>query len=768
MKTALSLTRPPAAEPARPNASPTPAPANGAGGADPRFRLDSRFDARSGAGLRLPKLPDLKGFWDRHVERPFAMGRDGFVAVDARGQVVGGRPPSARVRDHDFPGTRLDPLVEIISDAEPRDVTFRLPGGRRFTTRTDDAGATTLPLNELARGDLSTGVDPRRGGLVTAQVETPNGTGDESNVLVLPQDYDGPIFICDIDDTLRDTKVVDLATGKTQRPIDGARELLQSVAGKGIPIVYLSAGPDRIRPGNEAFLDQLPRGVFLDRDGLGLKDLDPRGDAQARQQALYKSAAIAQLKNTFRSAQLFGLGDDKYGDAMAYTRQGVRAYIHDVIPGNDHLPADFDGVLTRDYSAGFRRQVGQELDAAIARSASYGGTPAPDNWMGRMSSLLDGLTGTRATAGNAVTPLIDGDEAFPEILKAIDGAQRSLYYEVFQFHGDHKVTKEITDRLIAAHQRGVKVRVALDAYGSELTPWGGNESVERLRAAGIEVASYNPIDSLQDLDIHRDHRKVVIADNQTAFVGGMNTGDQYFGPDTPWRLHDAFVRIQGPAVADVVSHFYDSWGESGGSAVPAAEQRIPPPPPPPAGGGTKTRIIAHEPHQDRNIRAAYLAMFDSARERINVENTFPMSDDLVDSLSAAAQRGVEVRYIVAPGGDVVSTIARKNYQRLLDAGVHIYVYPGPIHTKSISVDGKIASIGSSNVDNMALHRDREIVALVEDPAWVQKLDARLFDRDVVGDGKGRKTVELPRTLDEPFWTRLKNWVVHTVVPDSYE
>src|SRR5262245_44592980 len=111
MKTALSLARPPAADPERPSTSPSLAPASApatAGG----FRLDSRFDARSGAGLKLPKL-DIKGWWDRHVERPFAMGRDGFVAVDAKGQVVGGRPPSARVRDHDFPGTRLDPLVEI-------------------------------------------------------------------------------------------------------------------------------------------------------------------------------------------------------------------------------------------------------------------------------------------------------------------------------------------------------------------------------------------------------------------------------------------------------------------------------------------------------------------------------------------------------------------------------------------------------------------------------------------------------------------------------
>ena len=100
--------------------------------------------------------------------------------------------------------------------------------------------------------------------------------------------------------------------------------------------------------------------------------------------------------------------------------------------------------------------------------------------------------------------------------------------------------------------------------------------------------------------------------------------------------------------------------------------------------------------------------------------------------------------------------------------MHIYVYPGPIHTKAISVDGKIATVGSSNVDNMALYRNREIVSMVQDPEWVKKFDAQLFDRDVVGKLDGQKTVELPRKLDVPFWDHLRQWAVSFVTPDSYE
>jgi cardiolipin synthase len=225
-----------------------------------------------------------------------------------------------------------------------------------------------------------------------------------------------------------------------------------------------------------------------------------------------------------------------------------------------------------------------------------------------------------------------------------------------------------------------------------------------------------------------------------------------------------FARMQGPAVRDVVGAFYDSWAKSGGSKVPEAEKAVPP-----AvvdQDGVRARVITHAP-DDQNIRAAYLAMFDNARERINVENTFPMSADLVDSLCAAAKRGVDVRYIVDPTSSLKSDIVKHNYQQLLDAGVHIYVYPTPIHTKAISVDGKIATVGSSNVDNMSLYRNREIVTMVEDPAFVKRFDAQIFDRDVVGKGD-QKTVELPRKLDVPFWDRLKQWAVSTITPDSYE
>src|SRR6185295_20331485 len=107
MKTALSPKLPPSeATRSRPSEAAAPAPAPKASSPAPSARAESVFETRSGGGL---KLPDVGGWWDRHVERPFVMGRDGFVAVDPAGKIVGGQPPSVRVREHNFIKSPLDP-----------------------------------------------------------------------------------------------------------------------------------------------------------------------------------------------------------------------------------------------------------------------------------------------------------------------------------------------------------------------------------------------------------------------------------------------------------------------------------------------------------------------------------------------------------------------------------------------------------------------------------------------------------------------------------
>jgi hypothetical protein len=346
--------------PAEMPAAPPPAPAPAA----PPPRGPSALDVRASIGRGAV---DGGGPDDREFIEP----TDGFVAYDASGAVTGGRMPGAKTVAELLPGHSRG-LGEILAHGDSGNpVTFDVAGDQDMARATTDGhGDATLPASALA-GEFDILANPSRGGLMTVRAKSPMGTAD-AQVLALPRDYDGPIFVSDIDDTLRPTQIGDVLAGNTQAPIAGAPELLHDVADQGVPIVYLSAGPDRIRSENKRFLAQLPPGILLDRSDFGLSDLNPSGDAQARIQGDYKTQVLQQIRATYPNAKIFGIGDDKYGDAMAYQNAGAtKSYIHDVEPTHSHVPSGFAGTLTKDYTPEFRAQVHADLAAAIAGSKSF-------------------------------------------------------------------------------------------------------------------------------------------------------------------------------------------------------------------------------------------------------------------------------------------------------------------------------------------------------------------------------------------------------------
>lgn len=387
----------------------------------------------------------------------------------------------------------------------------------------------------------------------------------------------------------------------------------------------------------------------------------------------------------------------------------------------------------------------------------------------QLSQLLDQTTHSRLTQGNRVGVYVDGQNALPQILASIDSAQKSICYETYEFDKNGSTVDAVVDHLIAAKQRGVDVRVSADAIGGRTFLWSHNPELARLRAAGIPVQLYNPVNSLADLDVHRDHRKSIVVDGQTAWVLGMNTGDRYLGdPSVPRRFHDVATQLQGPAVNEVLNDFLATWKTDGGQAIDP-ESLMGPAPQPIANAHTDValRVIQHTPGQDENIRAAYLALINHASTSINLENAYPPSDDIVNALCAAAKRGVNVRYVYGSNEGALGMDARTKFDKLLQAGVHIYIYPTPIHTKSLSVDGTYATVGSSNVDNVSLNRNQEIITLAQDPAYTRAYDAQVFEQDVVGTADGKKSLELQHPLHDSLWTRLTDAVLAKVWPSSY-
>lgn len=306
------------------------------------------------------------------VDKEVLDGVDGYVAFDpAQARFLSGDTGGVEVRDDHLSWLLPKGLATILASGDGGEkVSLSVKSGARVDSgKTDGHGFQPTTLAELQQ--LGTGgLDARRGGLlkISAQAE---GQATEQRVLALPRNYDGPIFVSDIDDTLRPTQVTDVVKGAVQAPIPGARELLQGVADRGVPIVYLSAGPQRMGSLNDEFLQQMPEGVLLARPNMDLAGFSPRNADQACSQGDYKAQRLAELRATFPNAKIFGLGDDKYGDANAYTAAGAKAYIHDVRPGSDNIPAAFQGTMTKDYDPAFRGQLLGDLDQAIAASASF-------------------------------------------------------------------------------------------------------------------------------------------------------------------------------------------------------------------------------------------------------------------------------------------------------------------------------------------------------------------------------------------------------------
>ena len=388
----------------------------------------------------------------------------------------------------------------------------------------------------------------------------------------------------------------------------------------------------------------------------------------------------------------------------------------------------------------------------------------------QLSQLLDQTTHSTLTTGNRVGVYVDGQNALPQILSSIDSARKSICYETYEFDKSGTTVDEVVNHLIAAKQRGVDVRVSADAIGGREFLTSHNPELARLKAAGIPVQLYNPVNSLQDADVHRDHRKSIIVDGQTAWVLGMNTGDRYMGdPSVPQRFHDVATQIQGPAVQPVLNDFLQTWKTEGGPSIDPSTLMGPPAKPISTNQtNVSMRIIEHTPGQDENIRAAYLALINHATTNINVENAYPPANDIVDALCAAAKRGVNVRYVYGSNEGALGMDARTRFNKLLQAGVHIYIYPTPIHTKSLSVDGTYATVGSSNVDNVSLNRNQEIISLAQDPSYTQAYDQQVFNKDVVGTADGKKSVEIKYPLQDSFWQKLSDAVLAKLWPDSYE
>ena len=346
--------------------------------------------------------------------------------------------------------------------------------------------------------------------------------------------------------------------------------------------------------------------------------------------------------------------------------------------------------------------------------------------------------------GCEVTVLRDGGATFTAMLDAIGKAKTSILLETYILAADHtgdRFKLALVERLRA----GVTVRIIYDAVGSFGLSGGW---VDDLRAAGAEVIDFNPIAPWRarfNLS-HRDHRKILVIDDEIAFTGGLNIANDYASiADGGVGWHDVHCRVRGPIVADLARVFRRTWMRSGGTPFPAAKRTT--------GmlGESFVRVLENTGRRQRTaIRRAYLHVIRAARQTLRIHNAYFLPDrGLRRALIRAAGRGVDVQIIVPGHSDVrlIEWATLYVVRRLIRRGVKILRWRGPMmHAKTAVVDATWSTIGSYNFDAQSRFNNLEVCVEILDPAIGQQLVAE-FDRDIANC----------EAYDEAVWKRLPWW-----------
>ncbi|WGL50336.1 phospholipase D-like domain-containing protein [Nocardioides sp. BP30] len=336
------------------------------------------------------------------------------------------------------------------------------------------------------------------------------------------------------------------------------------------------------------------------------------------------------------------------------------------------------------------------------------------------------VTPPRATAvgESTITTYTFGQDLYADMIRAIEGAQKQVLFESYIWKGD-EVGQRFKIALMDAAARGVEVYCVFDSFANLVVP----ARFKRM-PAGIKVLRY-PIypAGWRFFDFRRygrDHRKILVVDEEAAFIGGYNVGTAYA---TEWR--DTHLRITGPGVVDLKRAFADFWNLNRRKRLGASQ-------PPllieaPSAWEATVRFHRNVPRLMMfPIRAMYLEAINKASTNIWLTTAYFLPDqDFVDAIKIAAQRGVDVRILVPLKSNHVVTdwISRGYFAQLLEAGVRIFRFrDAMIHAKTATVDGSWTTVGTANIDRLSLSGNYEINVEVIDHALAESME-EIFTTD---------------------------------------
>ena len=369
--------------------------------------------------------------------------------------------------------------------------------------------------------------------------------------------------------------------------------------------------------------------------------------------------------------------------------------------------------------------------------------------MRAMKTLGDRVAQCALTSGNGITILSSGKEAYDAICAAIDAASRSVILETYIFDRD-EAGMRVADCLIAAHRRGVIVRVLIDAVGAR---YSVPSILGYLKDGGVVADAFNG-NVIMGLRLPyanlRTHRKIIVVDGAQAFVGGMNIRAAFIG-DHP--SGDTHFRVTGPVVADLFSVAADDWHFQTGEFLAhrawdiSVDDAV-------LGQPVFVRAVVSGP--DRNLETNHkllMGAFSVAKKSIRIMSPYFLPDnELLSALARAARRGVAVDIVVPSQNNLalVSHAMTAQFEIILKDRCRLWRAPGRFnHSKLVSIDGKWAYVGSSNLDSRSLRLNFEIDLEIFDANFAATIDAR------IAEGlKGAAEVTMEELKARPFVVRL--------------
>jgi len=366
--------------------------------------------------------------------------------------------------------------------------------------------------------------------------------------------------------------------------------------------------------------------------------------------------------------------------------------------------------------------------------------------------------------GNQVTLLQNGEAYFPAIETAIDRARYEIYLDTYIYKND-ATGQRIGEALIRAALRGVKVYVLIDGFGSKDLPRG---MLDHLRANGVKTLIFKPKISpwtLRRERLRRMHRKVVVADQEIAFVGGINIIDDRESTDDTACRYDYAVAVEGPLVDVIRRAAQRLWTKVAWRSLHKGTFRNNTLPTPTSKGGSMSAgfLMRDNFRHRRDIEAAYLQAIKQADSEIILAHAYFLPGrHFRHALIDATRRGVRVVLLLQ--GKVEYFLehygSRALYGNFLDAGIEIHEYRKTfLHAKVAVIDGHWATVGSSNIDPFSLLLSTEANVVVDDEAFAATL-AQSLKKAIVSDSQQIMAVNWKQ---QPVGLRFISWLSYGVL-----